>query len=913
MTDLKQHTEQFLKRGTEQLQKRQKEAFTKITDSVEAMNRLIKTRDDAAAMSDWVSELETIESPTNSIAPAYFKYGSLQMLNAQGTAFDKFYFPLLLSTKVNAVMMNLGDDAEKVPNLFQSLIIRLLLSTRMNLVKVSVVDMDFGTSFPIVSSITNPRFKNKMIYRQEDVTQMIASLAKEISEANRIFAGRHHDIESYNANAGELAQPYHFVFIDDFPNGFTTQAIDDLLRLIDNGNACRVGIKIFINYSSKNPTPREFDLQHFRKSCSWINKQGGRVSFDNWPQVFPPNVIPTIDLDLPKNVDDYVEIINGMKQKQLVYSLDPWIEDLKKKDLVWSGNSSNGIKVPVGYISASKMFEFYMANDNDGECKDYFALVAGNPGFGKSVFLQNIIVNAAMMYSPDDLCFYLADFADGTSFKMFKKLPHVKALMLSNNKEYALRMLYHLDKERKRRAYLYNKAQKERGVEVNKLADYRELTGEKLPRIILVMDEFHVLFQSVDATAKGLLEDGIRQWRKFGICVILSTQTITGVRFGEAANNLITYRFALNLVESDSKAVIRNGAAKALTRKGQTIMNNSSEGKEETNVEFQSAFTKRYLDHVEYLAQLYTQRKGKAEPPFICEAGTDADISDNDELFKSITSGTFMKNDQYCDVYLGKPDLLRSNHTRIKYQRRQNSNTLIIGDDYKTLIYDLMVQLVQLQGCSCPNSKIYIMDCFNMGDDYRGALDQMKEISDIITVGTSKNCAQFIDELSAELERRKENQKNEQVIEGRIVLVIMNAQNCYELKPQPNQYGTMTPPESAKKLAALLAEGCSLGMHCIVHGLSYDTIFKTNGVLTSKEFPLFENIILLKGADVSTMFIGGSKAPAPEENGLMVVLNGKIDNEVYEQCKAYSDITIKRKANSVVKYMTNLFDKYRYE
>ena len=911
MDNLKQHTEQFLKRGTEQLQKRQKEALTKITDNIEALNRLIKTRDDSAAMADWDSELE---APISSIAPEYFRFGSLQMVNTQGKVLDKLNIPLLLPTKVNAVMMNLGDDAEKVPNLFQNIILRLLLSTRMNLAKVSVVDMDFGTSFPIVSSITNSMFKSQMVYRQDDVTQLMAGLAREISEANRIFSGRYPDIDAYNASAGEMAQPYHFVFIDDFPNGFTSQAIDDLLRLIDNGNAARVGIKIFINYSTKNPTPRDFDSLRFKKSCSWINKDAdGKISFENWPLKFPPNVIPTIDLDLPKNFGEYVDFINGMKQKEVVYSLDGWIEDLKKKDLVWSGNTSDGIKVPIGYISSTKMFDFYLANDNDSTCNDFFALIAGRPGYGKTVLLHNIIVNAAMKYSPDELCFYLADFAEGASFSIYKKLPHVKSLMLSNNKEYALRMLNDLVLEAKKRSHLFQKAQREKGKQVTNLASYREVTGDKLSRIVFVMDEFHYLFLSTDPTtiaAKEALCNGIRQWRKFGISIILCTQSISGVNFGDA-DKQITYRFALNLLDMDSKTVIRNDSAKSLTRKGQTIMNNTADGNVSMNVEFQSAFTKHYLDHVEYLAKLYEHKYKIVHRPYICESGTDADIADNLKIYDSIAAITFAKNPQYCDVYVGKPDLLRETHTRIRYQRRQNSNTLIIGDDFKTMIYDLMVQMVQLQGYSNPKSKIYVLDCFNAGDEYQGALKGMQDVSEVFTTGTSQNAAQYIDEITAELERRKAEQKEGKMTEERVVLAIMNAQNCYELKPQPGKYG-VEPSVAAKKLATLLAEGGPLGIHCIVHCLSYDTMFKTNGVLTNKEFPLFENMILLKGADVANMYLGGLKVAPPEEGGLMIVLNGKADGEAYEQCKAYSDITLGGKKNKVVEFMSNLFEKYRY-
>lgn len=914
MDDFSQQIDNFGKRGIEQLQIRQKQALMKISDNLEALNKYIKTRDDTFAMSDLQSELE---APSSSIAPSYFRYGTLNMLDPHGKVIDKFDIPLLLPTKVNAVMMNFGNDVEKVPNIFQNIIVRLLLSTRMDLVKVSVVDMDFGTSFPIVSSINNPLFKSQMFYRQDDVTQLIANLAREISEANRNFSGRYPDIDAFNASAGEMAQTYHFVFIDDFPNGFTPQSIEDLLRLIDNGNAARVGIKIFINYSTKNPTPRDFDIQRFRKLCSCIIKQkteNGNVSFENWTLKFPSNVVPTIDLELLKNIDKCVDFINEIKQREVVYSLDGWIEGLKNDDKVWTGNTSDGIKVPIGYISSTKMFDFYLANDNDSTCNDFFALIAGRPGYGKTVLLHNIIVNAAMKYSPDELCFYLADFAEGASFSIYRKLPHVKSLMLSNNKEYALRMLNALVTEAKRRAIDFQRAQREKGKQVTNLATYREVTGEKLPRIVFVMDEFHYLFLSTDPTtiaAKETLCNGIRQWRKFGISIILCTQSISGVNFGDA-DKQITYRFALNLLDMDSKTVIRNDAAKLLTRKGLTIMNNTADGKTDLNVEFQSAFTKHYLDHVEYLSQLYEHKYGKCNIPFVCESGTDANIAENMKLYDCITTNKFEKNPHYCDVFVGKPDLLRGTHTRIRYQRRQNSNTLIVGDDYKTLVCDLMVQMIQLQGCSKPDSKMYIVDCFNIGDEYQGALEGMKDLSDSFYVGTSQNIVKYIDDLSDILEHRKEEQKEGKLMsEERMVLAIMNAQNCYELKPKPGKFSP-EPSATTNKLIALLTEGAPLGIHCIIHCLSYETMFKSNGILSNKELPMFENMIFLKGADVYNMFIAGIKVAAPEESGLMIVMNAKADGEAYEQSKSYSEITIGDKKNSTVEFMSNLFEKYRY-
>ena len=147
--------------------------------------------------------------------------------------------------------------------------------------------------------------------------------------------------------------------------------------------------------------------------------------------------------------------------------------------------------------------------------------------------------------------------------------------------------------------------------------------------------------------------------------------------------------------------------------------------------------------------------------------------------------------------------------------------------------------------------------------------------------------------------------------EERIVLTILNAQNCYALKPQQGKYG-MEQSDMTKKMIVLLSEGAPLGIHCVLHGLSYETLFKTNGILESnKHFSMFENLVLLKGADLSNMFLSGLKVTAPDEEGQIVVINAKADGEAYEQCNAYSEFTSNH-VNDTVEYMNNLFDKYRY-
>lgn len=905
--NLKSAMSGFMNRATAYLQKRQEDALLQVGNKWKLLDQAIADREDRMAMSAWIPA-EELGTPSAVVAPERLRYGRLRLEGDAGKAAKGMDVPLLLPTGVNAVMMNMGTEAEKVPCLFQNIMLRLLMSMRMNLVKVSVVDMDFGASFPVVSAITNPMFKSEIVYTQEEVTKLMSRLANEVSEANRNFLGRSADIEAYNSSAKNKAMPYHFVFIDDFPNGFTAQSIDGLVRLIENGNARKSGIKIFINYSEKNDAPREFDIRRFAANCAWVNRDmSGRIWFENIDFKFPAETSAEVEQETTERVGEYVDFINGIEEKQVAFSLDGWVEDLQKTDQVWKGNTIEGINVPVGISTKGETFFFKLGNDHGGN--DFFALIAGRPGYGKTVLLHNIIVHAAMKYSPDELCLYLADFADGTGFNIFRDLPHAKTLMLSNNREYAFRMLMDLVNEAKNRANKFKKASRTTGKKITDLSSYRELTGDKLPRILLVMDEFHYLFlynDSISYHAREELCNGIRQWRKFGINVILATQSISGVDFGDADKN-ITYRFALNLLDMDSKSVIRNDAAKTLTRKGQTIMNNTSDGRVSANEEFQCAYSTKYEDYVKYLADLYGQKYKKKHIPLICEDETEADIADNQDLMMMIAGKQSLDNKNDCCVYVGKPDLLRETHTRIRYRRQQNSNTLIIGEDFKTLVCDVMTQLVQLWIQSHSDSKFYIVDCFNDGDQYFGAFNEMNTLSDNFIVVNNKNVEECLNDVNESLTERKEKDIK---TEERIFVVILNAQNCHELRPTG-----FKPPKSLELLKAILTDGAPLGIHCILHTLTYYSMFGSGKgcVFEPKDSYLFENIIFLKGADLEKTECRNLKTEAPEKEGQMVVVNAKLDGEPYEQCNSYSSFTCqKRDKNSTADFMTDFFDKNYY-
>lgn len=159
-------------------------------------------------------------------------------------------------------------------------------------------------------------------------------------------------------------------------------------------------------------------------------------------------------------------------------------------------------------------------------------LVGGRTGSGKTVFLLDVLYGLAARYSPDELALYLLDFKEGVSFTEFVPtghdgswIPHARAVGIESDREYGVAVLRELRRELNRRA----NALKRHGV--TKLADLPR-DGKPVPRVVAVVDEFHVLFAGNDALAReavALLEELARKGRSYGIHLVLASQSMSGI------------------------------------------------------------------------------------------------------------------------------------------------------------------------------------------------------------------------------------------------------------------------------------------------------------------------------------------------------------------------------------------------
>ena len=142
--------------------------------------------------------------------------------------------PMLLPFSQNGVSFILNDnDKNDVHTLFELIAFRLMLSLPLNLSKFYFVDNNFGRDFALMNKIDKKIVGNSVITNQQKMNKLILDLEQIVVEAYRKHLATFDTLKDYNKTAGEMKEPYHFVFITNFPAGFTTDSAEKLYNLIN--------------------------------------------------------------------------------------------------------------------------------------------------------------------------------------------------------------------------------------------------------------------------------------------------------------------------------------------------------------------------------------------------------------------------------------------------------------------------------------------------------------------------------------------------------------------------------------------------------------------------------------------------------------------------------------------------------
>ncbi len=723
-----------------------------------------------------------------------------------------------------------GAEHAKAVEAMQSTMLRLLTAVPPSKVRFTIIDPvglgDNFSAFMHLADYDEQLVASRIWTDSGHIEQRLTDLTKHMENVIQVYLRKEfRSIEEYNAYAGEMAEPYRVLVVANFPVNFTEASLQRIKSIVASGARC--GVFVMLSVDSNLPPPRNFqlsDLEHDAMLLRWA-----KDSFV-WEH---PDIGPLpVRIDPPPSAERCKEILQtvGSGAKDAGRVEVPFSCIVPPPAEWWTADSRNGIDVPLGRAGAMKFQQLSL-----GSGTSQHVLVSGKTGSGKSTLLHVLVTDLAMRYSPDEVELYLVDFKKGVEFKAYAReaLPHARVIAIESEREFGLSVLQRLDAELRTRGDLYRK----HGVQDVK--GYRGAQPEaRLPRILLIIDEFQELFVEDDRIAQEaalLLDRLVRQGRAFGIHILLGSQTLGGAyTLARSTIGQMAVRIALQCSEADAHLILSedNTAARLLTRPGEAIYNDAN-GLYEGNHPFQVVWLSDHErdDHLHLIHEFAQQRRCVPPPSIVFEGNTFADLSDNSALRRLLTSPPPPAPPTAVQTWLGSAVAIKE-PTAAAFLRQHASNMLMVGHREETALgisascfVSLLAQNPPRAGAAGASARFYVLDGMRADVPEAGFWSQLASLAPQgVTRAGVRDTARVIAEIADELAARQAEARDDAAA---IYLFIYNLSRFRDLKHEED-FGFSSddgkPANPGKQFGVILREGPPFGIHTLVWCDTYSNL-----------------------------------------------------------------------------------------
>ncbi len=449
-------------------------------------------------------------------------------------------------------------EHEKDGQFLREMLMHLLSSVPLVQLEVILVDaLSLGGIFNLARRLLDK--DNYFIYQQRILTE-----SEEIKEALKYLyeylkvnlqeklAG-YKDFAHYN-EIKEDQLPLKALFLSGV-DALSSDALYYLEKIMRFGS--KNGVLSFVNLESEKNKSAE-DLKRYAEFFK------DRTSFERLKYL---NVEVINDHGIQsQHMQDFATKIKAYYEQKKQVKRE--LKDLQREQEFWTKSSQFRVSVPVGWDINHKEVCFEI-----GEVQNH-TLICGRSGSGKSNFLHVLIQNLAFYYAPNEAQLFLLDYKEGVEFNAYAKdaiLEHARLVSVASLVGFGVSFLSWLCKEMQERANLF----KQSGAK--DLSAYRK-HGE-MPRLIVVIDEFQVLFSDSATKEKERVEKYLntilKKGRSYGVHLILATQTMRDSGINKSLMAQIANRIALPMDAEDSDSVLSDDVACELTPPTEGIFNNN--------------------------------------------------------------------------------------------------------------------------------------------------------------------------------------------------------------------------------------------------------------------------------------------------------------------------------------------------
>ncbi|RVZ55209.1 DNA translocase FtsK [Helicobacter pylori] len=484
--------------------------------------------------------------------PKFLSCGLLQVRGKNGANME-FLLPKVYPFPPKSLYI----EHEKDGQFLREMLMRLLSSTPLVQLEVILVDaLSLGGIFNLARRLLDKN--NDFIYQQRILTE-----SKETEEAlkhlyeylkvnlQEKLAG-FRDFAHYNEYATDPL-PLKALFLSGV-DALSQNALYYLEKIMRFGS--KNGVLSFVNLESEKNNKSAEDLkkhaEFFKDTTSFERLKYLSVEVINDQGI------------KSQHMQDFADKIRAYYRQKKAVKRE--LKDLQKDEKFWTKSSQYEVSVPVGWDINHKEVCFEIGNEQN------HTLICDHSGSGKSNFLHVLIQNLAFYYDPDEVQLFLLDYKEGVEFNAYTDpiLEHARLVSVASSVGFGMSFLSWLCDEIQKRAELFKQ------FKVKDLSDYRK--HEKMPRLIVVIDEFQVLFSDNSTKGKesveGSLNTLLKKGRSYGVHLVLATQTMCNIGISDSIKGQIANRIALPMDAEDSTKILDDDVACEI-QKPEGIFNNN--------------------------------------------------------------------------------------------------------------------------------------------------------------------------------------------------------------------------------------------------------------------------------------------------------------------------------------------------
>ena len=762
--------------------------------------------------------------------------------------------PALVSFPFDAGLA-VGSDVthrDQAASLLRALILRLFAAVPPGGLQLKAVDpVALGQSvaeFRHLGEYDAQLVDEKTWTAERDIERLLDELTDHLEVViSRYLRGQFETIDEYNRYAGEVAQPYRVLVIFDYPSGFSDRASRRLLSLIENGPRC--GVYTILHYdqaAEDGAGPRDVPvsrLAHGMRKVQWRGT-GGRVQM--WEPGREAAVELRPDQAAPVSFDrdgrpetGFAALLTAVGERVRESAARPPAVTLETLLPVlnrsrggvrpafapgtpavttdpstwWTASSAEIAVAPLGRSGAQGVTSMYFSSTDVAGG----AIMVGLPRSGKTTSLHAIILTLSMLYPPDELELYLIDAKHGVEFKIYESLPHARMVSVRSDREFSLAVLRSIDHEIQRRAELM----KADGHGRANLTEYRRATGAGLARIVVVIDEFHELFEEPDRIGQdafAAFSNIVRMGPFSGVHVVLASQTLSGMpAMDRPTLMLLPQRVAFMCNDYDAELVMgeSNQAARFLAKIGAGLFN-PARGEESRNQPFQGLYipADQRTGLIRALAAKAAAANWRYRPR----------VFDGDAMAVRPGPGAQAPaRPRGLAIGIGEPFSLADRET-IVLRRTRGANVALLGEAGDDLA-DLAIRGALhsfIAAAREQDAEVAVID-FVADEDAGQGLTVMAAAQALgASYARSRRGDAVLHDLAAEVEQRLQAENYQ--APGR-VLIMSGLQRALSFRPEdPYAYDQQAEPSATARLATIMKDGPEVGVHTVISADRMKTI-----------------------------------------------------------------------------------------